>query len=82
MVAVCDVLPKEKVDFTDDLPFFSSIEDLLASDVQFDVVNICTPNFFHAPYALMVLDKRHHVVIEKPIALSKADAPRPFWIAR
>lgn len=74
LVAVCDVLPKEKVDFTDDLPYFSSIEDLLASGLQIDVVNICTPNFFHAPYALMVLESRRHVVIEKPIALSKADA--------
>lgn len=76
LVAVCDVLSREEVGFTDDLPFFSSIDDLLASGVDVDVVNICTPNFFHAPYALKVLDSKRHVVIEKPIALSKADAEK------
>lgn len=55
------------------VPFFPSIEELLASGLDFDVVNICTPNNFHAPQAIMALEAGKHVVVEKPMALSKAD---------
>lgn len=76
LVAVCDVLSREEVQFTDDLPYFTDIDSFLSSGLEVDVVNICTPNYYHAPYALKVLDSKHHVVIEKPIALTKADAEK------
>ncbi|MDR1679180.1 MAG: Gfo/Idh/MocA family oxidoreductase [Prevotellaceae bacterium] len=77
LVAVCDILPKEELGLTDiDVPFFASIDDLLAANLDIDVVNICTPNGYHAEYAVRCLEKKYHVVIEKPIALTKADAER------
>lgn len=75
LVAVCDILSKEQLGLENvEVPFFSSIDDLLQSNIAIDVVNICTPNGFHAEYALKALEKKHNVVLEKPIALTKHDA--------
>ena len=75
LVAVCDVLPKDKIGLTNiNEAFFSSLDELLASDLEIDVINICTPNGFHAEYAIKLLQAKKHVVLEKPIALTKKDA--------
>ncbi|MBO5800381.1 MAG: Gfo/Idh/MocA family oxidoreductase [Paludibacteraceae bacterium] len=77
LVAVCDVLPKSELGLDDvEVPYFQSIDELLDAGLDIDVVNVCTPNGFHADYALKALDKGCHVVIEKPIALTKQDAER------
>ncbi|MEY2764988.1 MAG: hypothetical protein RLZZ205_1412 [Bacteroidota bacterium] len=64
-----------------DVPFFSSVEELVASGLDIDVVNIASPNGFHAEQAMACLDARKHVVIEKPIALSKQDAEKVIFKA-
>jgi len=75
LVAVCDVLSKEQLGLVDiKEAFFSDIDDLLASNLDIDVINICTPNGFHAEYAIKALQAKKHVVLEKPIALTKQDA--------
>ncbi len=75
LIAVCDVLPKEEVGLADIKElYFNNFDELLASDLGIDVINICTPNGFHAIYAIKALAAKKHVVIEKPIALSKSDA--------
>lgn len=56
------------------VPVFYSIEDFVNSGIESDVVNICTPNYLHASQAIMALKNNSHVVIEKPMALSKVDA--------
>src|SRR5690606_36523481 len=56
----------------ENIPFFSSIEEMLNSGLSFDVVNICTPNGVHSDQAILALDKNKHIVVEKPIGLSKA----------
>ncbi len=77
LVAVCDVLPKEQIGLADlKEAYFTSIDDLLASDLKIDVINICTPNGFHAEYAIKALQAKKHVVLEKPIALTKNDAEK------
>jgi UDP-N-acetyl-2-amino-2-deoxyglucuronate dehydrogenase len=77
LVAVCDILSPEdcKIPYRE-IPFYRSLDELLASEIAIDVVNICTPNGLHAGMAIKALNTGHHVVIEKPIALSKADAER------
>lgn len=55
------------------VPFFTSAEDFFASGIEADVVNVCTPNGFHADISIKALEHNHHVVCEKPMALSKAD---------
>lgn len=75
LVAVCDVLAKDQIALTDiKEAYFTSYEELLASDLDIDVVNICTPNAFHSEYAIKALQAKKHVVLEKPIALTKTDA--------
>jgi UDP-N-acetyl-2-amino-2-deoxyglucuronate dehydrogenase len=75
LIAVCDVLTKEQLGLPDiQEKFFSNYEELLASGLDIDVINICTPNGFHAEYAIKALQAKKHVVLEKPIALTKKDA--------
>ena len=77
LVAVCDVLPKEKLNLTDIQEiFFTDYDELLAANLEIDVINICTPNGYHAEYAIKALECKRHVVIEKPMALSKLDAEK------
>ncbi len=56
------------------VPVLQNIEDFLLSGIIADVVNICTPNYLHASQAIIALKNGSHVVIEKPMALSKIDA--------
>lgn len=41
-----------------------------------DVVHVCTPNDTHVDYALAVVEAGIHLVVEKPVATSVADAER------
>jgi predicted dehydrogenase len=77
LVAVCDIYSKETIGWTDQhTPYFNNIADLLSSEIDIDVVNICTPNAYHADFALKCLENKHHVVIEKPIALTRTEAEK------
>ena len=77
LVAICDVLPKEQLGLSNiKEAFFSNIDELLGADLDIDVINICTPNGFHAEYAIKALEAQKHVVLEKPIALTKHDAEK------
>src|SRR5205823_3274884 len=58
------------------IPFFNSIENLFNSGIDFDVLNICTPNGLHAEHALKALENKKHIVIEKPMALKVADCEK------
>jgi len=73
LVALCDLSDKSSLGIERfEVPFFSSIDELLASNIEIDVVNICTPNGVHSEQAEKALDKGMHIVVEKPIGLSKA----------
>lgn len=56
--------------------FYANMEHLLSKEKGIDIVCICTPNGLHAKQALLVLNKEKHVVIEKPMALTKADCEK------
>ena len=72
LVALVDVRSKEECGALDfDVPFFSTFEELLESGLEFDVVNVCTPNGFHAEQSLAALEAKKHVVCEKPMGLTK-----------
>ena len=73
LVALCDSAPRESLGLDAyEAPFYASIEALLAAEVAFDVVCVCTPNGLHAPLSIQALEARKHVVCEKPMALTKA----------
>ncbi len=80
LVALCDIRPKEELAIDAyPVPFFFSIEALLESDIAIDVVNICVPNGLHAAMAIRSIEAGHHVVIEKPMALTLADAEKVVY---
>lgn len=83
LVALIDVKNKEelKLDNFHDIPFFTSLDAFLESGLSADVINIATPNGFHAVQALTSLEARKHVVIEKPMALRKQDAEQVIYKA-
>ena len=77
LIALCDIKQKEELGIAAyDVPFFNNIDDLLKSDIDFDVLNICTPNGLHAEMAIKAIESGHHVVIEKPMTLTVADAEK------
>jgi scyllo-inositol 2-dehydrogenase (NAD+) len=53
----------------------ASLEELLRRD-DVDAVVIVSPPRFHAEHAVAALDARKHVLLEKPMALTLADADR------
>mgnify|MGYP001792021342 CR=1 FL=1 len=61
------------------VPFFSSIDELLKSGLSFDVLCVATPNGLHEEHVLAGLQKGKHVVIEKPMALTKAGCERIIY---
>ncbi|MCU4166149.1 Gfo/Idh/MocA family protein [Carboxylicivirga caseinilyticus] len=81
LLAVCDIRPKEDLNWQENVPFYTSISELLKNQPDVDVVNICTPNGLHAEQAIEALEAKKHVVVEKPMALSKADAEKVIFKA-
>lgn len=78
LVAIVDTDEGIKSDLEQEfsVPFYNSIEALFNADIEIDVVNVCTPNYLHASQAITALQQNCHVVIEKPMALSKVDAEK------
>lgn len=82
LVALIDVKKREDLNIEKfNVPFFNSLNDFLKSSIDVHVVNIATPNGFHSSQAIECLDQKKHVVIEKPIALSKQDAEKVLFKA-
>jgi UDP-N-acetyl-2-amino-2-deoxyglucuronate dehydrogenase len=80
LVAMIDVRSQEECGAMDfDVPFFRSLEEVIASGIDFDVVNICTPNGLHAEQALLALENKKHVVVEKPMGLSKEQCEKVIF---
>lgn len=82
LVAMCDIISEKEAGVSVfDVPYFNSSEDMFKSGLEFDVVNICSPNGLHAEHALRSLDHKKHVVCEKPMALTKADCEKIIFKA-
>ncbi len=82
LVALIDVKQKEFLNIdTFNVPLFNSLSDFLKSGIEVEVINIATPNGFHAAQALECLEAKKHVVIEKPMALNKQDAEKVIFKA-
>lgn len=82
LVALIDVKKKDELNIENfNVPLFSSLSDFLKAGIDVDVINIATPNGFHAAQALECLEAKKHVVIEKPMALNKQDAEKVIFKA-
>ena len=82
LVALCDIRPEKDLGIADyNVPFFNSIDGLLSSVPDVDVVCVCSPNGLHAEHSLKALEEKKHVVCEKPMALTKADCEKIIFKA-
>ncbi|WP_194922802.1 Gfo/Idh/MocA family protein [Catenulispora pinisilvae] len=58
------------------IPAFASLAEVLAAGIEFDAVDQRLPHHLHADAAVEVLTAGRHVLVEKPLATSIADAAR------
>lgn len=82
-VAVCDSNSDRQSAAVDDFPDVRTMSDTadLCSDDEVDVVVVATPPVLHAPIALQLLRAGKHVVVEKPMCLTAADADTLLAVA-
>lgn len=79
LAAVCDTLPEraKAIGEKHNIPWFSDRFQMMEKMAdQIDVVSILTPSGLHADHAVEMAKFRKHVVVEKPMALTLADADR------
>ena len=73
LTALCDIKDLKRLGLEEEeIPFFTDLDAMLAAKLSIDVVCICTPNGLHAQQAITALASQKHVVIEKPMGLTKA----------
>ena len=60
---------------------YSDYKEMLAAG-GFDVVHICLPHFLHAPVAIEAMNAGCHVLTEKPMATTIADAEKMIATAK
>ena len=77
LAAVCDVQADRAraVGERFGVRHYTSIDALLGAN-GIDAVSILTPSGMHAEHAVQVARSRRHVIVEKPMALTLADADR------
>ena len=75
LVAVCDSQEERarSAGEAQGVPWFSSYEEMMRS-VKFDAVAICTPSGLHPQHGVLAARAGHHVITEKPMAISLAAA--------
>src|SRR5262245_18765812 len=84
LVALCDRDPEkaQRVAQKFQIPTASSRLDDLLEDETLDAIDICTPNFLHAPMATAALEAGKHVLCERPLARSADEASQMVKVAR
>jgi predicted dehydrogenase len=75
LVGACDVSPAGREAFTArwQLPSFADVDELLSA-AQPHVVHVVTPPATHSALAIQLLNAGVHVLVEKPMALTAAEA--------
>lgn len=82
LIAICDVKPERQLNLLDsDVPFYADLNSMLTNHREIEVVIIATPNGTHAELAIESLQAKKHVVIEKPMALTKSSGEKVISLA-
>lgn len=74
LAALCDTDPQALAPHPD-LPHFADASSMIGSGAV-DAVLVATPHYDHTPIAIEALAAGLHVLVEKPLAVHKADAER------
>ncbi len=83
LVAVCDINIEKAEYFANkfNTKAYSSIENMLSTQKEIDVVSICTPNGVHSENAITALNFGYNVLCEKPLAINSFDCGEMIKIA-
>ena len=86
IVAFCDLIEEKAVKAkeeygTPDAKVYTDYKELL-KDSEIEVIHVCTPNRSHAPISIDSLYAGKHVMCEKPMAKTAADARRMVEVAK
>ncbi|OXM86672.1 Gfo/Idh/MocA family protein [Paenibacillus rigui] len=86
LVAFCDIVVEKAQEAAEkygvaEAHVYENYEDLL-KDASIDVVHVCTPNDSHADISIAALESGKHVMCEKPMAKTAADARRMVEAAK
>ena len=77
LAAVCDIVPEKAQAAAEKYgcPAYTD-SDTLLKDRVCDAVVIATPHYDHTTIGIAALESGHHVLVEKPISVHKADCER------
>ncbi len=81
IVALCDVIPQKaeklikEFSLSSDTPIFTDYKEMLEA-VKVDFVAIATDSGIHAEIAIYCAENKVNFIVEKPLAMSLADADR------
>lgn len=77
LVALCDVVPTKAkalaARWAPNAKVYADYKKML-KEVRPDGVTVCVPNYLHGPVTLAALKAGAHVIVEKPMATSSAEA--------
>src|SRR5207253_1776382 len=74
VIALADVVPETLHRVGDEQGIglrYDNPQDLIANP-DIDIIDVCTPNMYHAPLAIAALEAGKHVLCEKPLAPTPA----------
>lgn len=83
LVGICDVDERRARDTAQrhGIPQAFGDHRVMLAALRPDIVSVCTPNAYHAQYAVAALEAGCHVFCEKPIATSLAEAQAMYAAA-
>lgn len=75
ITAVCDIVEERAKNYAEKFKceLYKDYRELIKSK-DVDIVDICTPTYLHAEMAIRAAESGKHLIVEKPMALSLADA--------
>jgi predicted dehydrogenase len=85
LVAVADVCEARRAEAAKALPgarVYADWKEMLAKEPSIEIVDIATPPYVHAEIAIAALERGCHVLCEKPLAMSTAEARRMLDAAK
>ena len=88
LAAVCDIIPehmdelleKHNLNEKSNIKKYTAYKEMIAEN-EIDLISIATESGRHAEIALYCIEQGIHVIIEKPMAMSLADADRIIELA-
>lgn len=82
LVAVCDAAAERLEEFSGKYETYTDLEEMLSTNKDIQVVNICVPSGLHARLTKIVAEHGRHIVVEKPMSLKLEDSEEMIKIAK